>query len=129
MVSDRYIYSGIAYTAAKPAPTPNWDWCMEMERGLVEPDLVICLAPEHLDELIARSGYGDERYETTDYQRRVLENYVRLSKERCVFERGENFWHFVQATNKTVDEIHECIMAIVTSKLQELSYKVDITEV
>ncbi|CAH8542003.1 unnamed protein product [Dicrocoelium dendriticum] len=130
VVADRYTYSGIAYTAAKPPPTPSWQWCCDMEKGLVEPDLVICLTPERFEHLKERDGYGGERYETDDFQQRVLENYVRLSKDAQYADYSDldvgrpinqqinpQLWHFVQATNKTVDEVHKCIMAIVKSKL------------
>ncbi|KAH8861536.1 Thymidylate kinase [Schistosoma japonicum] len=131
VVADRYIYSGIAYTAAKLPPTPNWEWCCEMEKGLLEADLVICLTPENLDELNSRNGYGNERYEKDDFQKRVLENYVRLSKEveldnsewQNNDETGDSvgLWHFIQATNKTVEEVHKCIMVLVKSKLESIS--------
>ncbi|KAF5400022.1 Deoxythymidylate kinase (Thymidylate kinase) [Paragonimus heterotremus] len=142
VVADRYSYSGIAYTSAKSPPTPSWQWCCDMEKGLVEPDLVICLTPERFDHLKERNGYGTERYETDDFQQRVLENYIRLSKDAKYADYSEldaedhphhepsQFWHFVQATNKTVEEVHECIMAIVQMKLKsmqvpEISDRVD----
>ncbi|KAF6776048.1 hypothetical protein AHF37_04751 [Paragonimus kellicotti] len=132
VVADRYSYSGIAYTSAKSPPTPSWQWCCDMEKGLVEPDLVICLTPERFDHLKERNGYGTERYETDDFQQRVLENYIRLSKDAKYADCSEldeedhphhqpsQFWHFVQATNKTVEEVHECIMAIVKMKLKSM---------
>ncbi|GAA40579.2 dTMP kinase [Clonorchis sinensis] len=130
VVADRYSYSGIAYTAAKPPPTPSWQWCCAMEKGLVEPDLVICLTPEHFDHLKDRNGYGNERYETEDFQRRVLENYTRLAKDAQYTDYSElgvenpdnatQFWHFVQATNKTMAQVHECLMAIVKRKLESM---------
>nr|CAH8843071.1 unnamed protein product [Trichobilharzia regenti] len=127
VVADRYIYSGIAYTAAKPSSTPNWEWCCEMEKGLVAPDLVICLTPDNMDSLNSRNGYGSERYEKDDFQKRVLENYVRISKEVQLENNDEEendsvgFWHFVQATNKSVDEVHQCIMSLVKSKLESMT--------
>ncbi|CAH8489092.1 unnamed protein product [Schistosoma turkestanicum] len=128
VVADRYIYSGIAYTAAKPPPTPNWEWCCEMEKGLVEPDLVICLTPDNLDELNSRNGYGNERYEKDDFQMRVLENYVRISKDFKLDHKNEDDetddssgrWHFIQATNKTTEEVHKSVMVLVKSKLESL---------
>ncbi|TNN10720.1 hypothetical protein EWB00_005131 [Schistosoma japonicum] len=102
-----------------------------MEKGLLEADLVICLTPENLDELNSRNGYGNERYEKDDFQKRVLENYVRLSKEveldnsewQNNDETGDSvgLWHFIQATNKTVEEVHKCIMVLVKSKLESIS--------
>ncbi|VDP45838.1 unnamed protein product [Schistosoma margrebowiei] len=95
-----------------------------MEKGLVEPDLVICLTPGNLDELSSRNGYGNERYENDDFQKRVLENYVRISKDVELDNNDENdsvgLWHFIQATDKTVEEVHKCIMVLVKSKLESI---------
>ncbi|KAA0197085.1 Deoxythymidylate kinase (Thymidylate kinase), partial [Fasciolopsis buskii] len=122
VVADRYTYSGIAYTAAKVNPTPEWDWCCQMEKGLLEPDIVICLTPENVEDLRHRSGYGEERYETDDYQKRVLKNYLRLYEETKTTEESELVsdqpeWHFVQATNKSVEEVHQCVLSIVKDKI------------
>ncbi|CAL8095789.1 unnamed protein product [Calicophoron daubneyi] len=127
-VADRYMYSGIAYTAAKPPPAPTWEWCCKVEKGVVEPDLVICLTPENAEDLKTRGGYGEERYETDDFQKRVLENYIRLANESKLSNSEEidpdqiaTEWHFVQATNKSVEEVHDCIMSIVKQRLARLS--------
>ena len=37
IVCDRYAYSGVAYTAAKGM---NFDWCLNADRGLIQPDIV-----------------------------------------------------------------------------------------
>ncbi|TPP45928.1 Thymidylate kinase/adenylate kinase [Fasciola gigantica] len=122
VVADRYTYSGIAYTAAKVNPTPDWHWCCQMEKGLLEPDIVICLTPDNIEDLHDRSGYGEERYETDDFQKRVLKNYLRLSEEakatgEVELAPDQPEWHFVQATHKSVEEVHKCIISIVKDKL------------
>jgi len=40
MVCDRYAYSGVAYSVAKGL---DFDWCLGVDRGLVQPDLVLYL--------------------------------------------------------------------------------------
>ncbi|VDP88997.1 unnamed protein product [Echinostoma caproni] len=96
-----------------------------MEKGLAEPDVVICLTPDEIEDLHHRSGYGEERYETDDFQHRVMENYLRLAEEaksntEAALDSDQPEWHFVQATNKSVDEVHKCIMSIVTNKLRSM---------
>ena len=41
LVCDRYAYSGVAFTAAKPGL--NFEWCKQCDRGLPSPDAVIYL--------------------------------------------------------------------------------------
>ncbi|KAM0951680.1 putative dTMP kinase [Dioscorea sansibarensis] len=74
LVVDRYSYSGVAFSAAKGL---DIEWCKAPEVGLVAPDLVIFLdiSPERAAE---RGGYGTERYEHLDFQRKVAQHYVNL---------------------------------------------------
>lgn len=70
LVVDRYAYSGLAYTAAKAVPQLGADFCRPLEAGLPAPDLVLYmeLSPE---ASAARGGYGGERYEKVDFQRKA----------------------------------------------------------
>lgn len=56
------------------------DWCKNSDRGLPDPDLVMYLdlAPE---AAARRGAYGEERYERTDFQQRVYDNYQALKTE------------------------------------------------
>lgn len=75
LVVDRYAFSGVAYSAAKPGLSLHW--CRQPDAGLLRPDLVLYLqlAPE---EAARRAGFGQERYETLDFQTRVAANYEQL---------------------------------------------------
>jgi dTMP kinase len=77
---DRYIYSGIAFSAAKGM---DFDWCKSPDVGLPLPDLVIYL---DLDpkEAVSRGSYGEERYERLEFQQRVYEMYGRLADDGWV---------------------------------------------
>ena len=56
------------------------DWCKNSDRGLPGPDLVMFL--DLTPEAAARRGaYGEERYERTDFQQRVYDNYKELKTE------------------------------------------------
>ncbi|KAJ0980459.1 hypothetical protein J5N97_008714 [Dioscorea zingiberensis] len=74
LVIDRYSYSGVAFSAAKGLDT---EWCKAPEVGLIAPDLVIFLdvSPERAAE---RGGYGTERYEHLEFQRKVAQHYANL---------------------------------------------------
>ena len=65
VIVDRYAFSGVAFSAAKPGI--NFDWCRQPDRGLPRPDLV-CLLDVSGEEAKKRGGYGDERYEREEFQ-------------------------------------------------------------
>lgn len=74
LIVDRYSYSGVAFTAAKGLDV---EWCKTPETGLLKPDLVLylTLTPE---EMAKRGGFGEERYEVPEFQKRVGEVYKTL---------------------------------------------------
>ncbi|KAK0207680.1 thymidylate kinase-domain-containing protein [Armillaria fumosa] len=80
VLCDRYAFSGIAFSASKGLP---YEWCRSPDIGLPAPDLVLFLdiTPEKARE---RGGYGNERYEEEEMQRRVREQYKRIESENIV---------------------------------------------
>ncbi|KAH9625336.1 hypothetical protein KSS87_003633 [Heliosperma pusillum] len=74
LIVDRYSYSGVAFSSAKGL---DFEWCKAPESGLLHPDLVLYLdvPPEKAAE---RGGYGGERYERLDFQKKVGEKYQSL---------------------------------------------------
>jgi dTMP kinase len=79
VVCDRYYHSGMVYSAAKQNPSLPLSWARAPERGLPRPDAVVFL---DLDEATAaaRGGWGDEKYEKAEMQRRVRELFGKLAK-------------------------------------------------
>ncbi|VEL21366.1 unnamed protein product [Protopolystoma xenopodis] len=124
VIADRYSYSGIAYSAAKPDP-PDWEWSRKVEHGLAQPDVVICLTPDKLTEVEKRAGFGDERYETCDFQLKVLGNYLRISKEmdaehaKVAHGKKLPIWNWIEATGLEIDEVHKCIVSTLEPYLIE----------
>ena len=57
----------MAYSSAKGL---DFEWCIKPDEGLLEPDLIIYLkaGPEQLSK---RAGYGEERFERVDFQKKV----------------------------------------------------------
>ncbi|KAA8530128.1 hypothetical protein F0562_004837 [Nyssa sinensis] len=74
LIVDRYSYSGVAFSSAKGL---NIEWCKAPEMGLLAPDLVLYLdiPPEKAAE---RGGYGGERYEQLEFQKKVAQSYQLL---------------------------------------------------
>ncbi len=91
LVVDRYVYSGAAFTSAKGI---DLDWCKAPDEGLPVPDKVIYLEMDGY-----RDGFGDERYETVEFQHRVKKKFDTMREE---------WWTIVDASG-TVDEVHERI--------------------
>lgn len=82
LVIDRYSYSGAVYSAAKGNPKLSLEWAWQMEIGLPRPDLCLFLNIEP-EEVEARGGFGDERYETIQIQSRVRKLFHDLFKVHC----------------------------------------------
>ena len=88
VLCDRYAFSGIAFSSAKHSlrdtfPSSHGDalpWCRAPDISLPAPDLTIFLdiTPEHAK---LRGGYGEERYEKEEMQKRVREMFYRLKEE------------------------------------------------
>ena len=88
VLCDRYAFSGIAFSSAKHSlrdtfPSTHGDalpWCRAPDISLPAPDLTIFLdiTPEHAK---LRDGYGEERYEKEEMQKRVREMFYRLRAE------------------------------------------------
>ena len=77
VVIDRYIYSGIVYSAAKQNPNLSLEWARAPEVGLPQPDLCLFLDIKDV-EAAKRGGFGNERYETTAMQTRVRELFTQM---------------------------------------------------
>ncbi|KAF8325876.1 uncharacterized protein EI90DRAFT_3128406 [Cantharellus anzutake] len=128
IVCDRYAFSGIAFSAAKalpplstpspgdvstPAETPRtltYEWCRAPDTNLPSPDLVLFLdvSPEVQK---SRGGYGEERYEKEDVQRRVRSVFRRIESEfHQESESGAKTlrWIHIDA-GRTLDEVSEDI--------------------
>ncbi|XP_075501139.1 thymidylate kinase [Primulina tabacum] len=74
LVVDRYSFSGVAFSSAKGL---DMEWCKAPEAGLLAPDVVIYLdiSPENAAK---RGGYGGEKYEQLEFQKRVAQSYHTL---------------------------------------------------
>ena len=108
LVVDRYSYSGVAFTAGKNVPGLDLDWCKAPERGLLLPDAVLYLDMP-IEAAKTRGGFGEERYETTELQERVRDNFRKLR---------EDWWDVVDAAG-TIDEVHETCVKVAKDAVQK----------
>ena len=100
---DRWSYSGVSYSAAKPGM--NLEWCKMSERGLPAADLV-CYLKVSEETAMKRSHWGESRYDNVDFQVKVKENFNLLRNERWVsFEEGGSIEEIEQNIFKVVRSI------------------------
>ncbi|KAM4549289.1 thymidylate kinase [Odontesthes bonariensis] len=99
LVVDRYAFSGVAFTSAKPGFC--LDWCMKPDVGLPKPDLVMFLQLSPAEAAL-RGQFGDERYETKVFQKAVQERFEQLMKDVSVN------WQVIDAA-QNVEDVHSNI--------------------
>uniref|UniRef100_A0AAQ4Q009 Thymidylate kinase n=1 Tax=Gasterosteus aculeatus aculeatus TaxID=481459 RepID=A0AAQ4Q009_GASAC len=99
LVVDRYAFSGAAFTSAKPGF--SLDWCMKPDVGLPKPDLVMFLQLSPAEAAL-RGQFGEERYETSAFQRAVQQQFEELRKDSTVN------WQVIDAS-QSVDDVHKSI--------------------
>ncbi|CAA0808784.1 P-loop containing nucleoside triphosphate hydrolases superfamily protein [Striga hermonthica] len=102
LIVDRYSFSGVAFSSAKGL---DMKWCKAPEAGLLAPDVVIYL---DISRAAERGGYGGERYEKLEFQKKVAQSYTTLQ---------DSTWKIVDATLpiEIVEEqlrriVVECVM-------------------
>jgi len=110
VVADRYAFSGVAFSASKGL---SYEWCRAPDIGLPAPDLTVFLdvEPETARE---RGGYGEERYEKEEMQRRVRLVFERIGKESGRWERVDAgaerdvvesvIWGYVEKLEGNIEE-------------------------
>jgi dTMP kinase len=114
VVLDRYIYSGIAYSLAKLIQNPsttskemaNIEWLYAPDKGLPKPDLTLFLTLD-LDQIGDRKGWGEERYEMTEFQSKVKQCFLQILSQDSVIS-NENVV-LVDVNNKLIEQVTELL--------------------
>ncbi|SCU86869.1 LAFA_0E03510g1_1 [Lachancea sp. 'fantastica'] len=115
VVMDRYVYSGIAYSAAKRVPGMGLEWCVQPDKGLLKPDLTFFLSNSENEQ---RQGFGDERYESSNFQSKVRQEFEAIfdTFESPLYK--EKHMVFLNTTGKTIDEVHGMFDSALKSFIQ-----------
>ena len=113
IVCDRYVYSGIAYSAAKGL---DIEWCRGPDKGLPEPDLVLYMnvSPEVARQ---RGGYGEERYEKEEFQAKVGKQFLALGA-------AEKNWRIVNADRDSATISKEVLSHVSSISPDSMKYSV-----
>lgn len=109
----------MVYSAAKGNPSLGLAWARAPEAGLPRPDAVVFL---DLDEARARErgGFGEERYETAEMQRRVRALFWGLKRgevDGVAFEEEAGDLVVVDAGG-SVEEVAEEIWRVVRPRVE-----------
>lgn len=104
------MYSGIVFSAAKGL---GLDYCRAPDVGLPRADVVLFL---DLDAEVAkrRGGFGGERYEVEEVQRRVRALFKEVGGRE-----GGGRWRVVDA-GRSVDEVREEVWGVVKRAVEEV---------
>lgn len=129
VVMDRYVYSGIAYSLAKlllltqadsgtsllPPPLPSAEmslqrWLQGPDAGLPKPDLTLLLTLD-VDTISQRKGWGEERYELLEFQKRVKACFLsildpHIDQSICILD----------VNNLSIDQVSEKIWTELESR-------------
>jgi len=111
VILDRYIYSGIAFSSAKGL---DLEWCKSSDEGLIQPDLIIFLDIT-IEELVKRSGFGEERYEKKEFQNKVRNQFTEIHKNH--YSELSKCWLILDATLNINDLHHKIYEIIIKMKL------------
>ncbi|XP_041127143.1 thymidylate kinase-like [Polyodon spathula] len=113
LIVDRYAFSGVAFTSAKPGF--SLDWCKFPDVGLPKPDLVLFLqlSPR---EAAQRGHFGAERYENTDFQKAVQARFQQLMRDRSVK------WEVIDAC-KSIEDLHKEIKSRSEAVMDTAAYQ------
>lgn len=91
----------------------DFEWCKQSDEGLPRPDLVflLTLSPQAIEN---RPGYGNERYEQPELQKRVAEMFLKL--------KDEGYWEVVNADD-TVDNVHNTLLDKILTTINNVNGK------
>jgi len=115
IVCDRYAYSGVAFSWAKGMDV---EWCKSCDKGLPAPDVIIYLDMP-IEISASRENFGEERYESFDFQKMVQSKFMDL--KRSDDDEGKNIWQVIDAA-RTIDEIQTDVRNIVEKTIGEIAY-------
>lgn len=105
LVCDRYIYSGVAYSAAKGL---DFHWCQSTDAGLILPDIIVFL---YTTSNITTMDWKTERYETVLFQEKVYEQYQKMIT-------GD--WIQID-TSKTIDQVQQEVVFAIEERIRSIS--------
>ena len=118
LIVDRYAYSGVAYTSAKTGF--DFDWCKQCDVGLPKADLV-CFMDTKIEDLEKRENFGDERYETSEFQKNVYANFKKLFD----LEKQKTEDCLILNAKDTIENLHQNVLNNVLDLINSNRFCID----
>ncbi|KAH3902839.1 related to Thymidylate kinase [Saccharomycodes ludwigii] len=110
VILDRYVYSGIAYSMAKNIKQMDYKWCYNCDVGLLKPDLTLFFQNR---KNAMNTGFGDERYETADFQQQVATKFNEIFyKWEDKKYLNENI-KFIDVENLSIRQVNKIVLQTV----------------
>lgn len=108
VVLDRYVYSGIAYSAAKHTDRMDPSWCLQPDKGLPRPDVTIFLTNDGAENEL-RAGFGEERYEVSEFQQEVKKQFLEVFRALDDTHSSRKLVQMIDVTGKSVEQVAEAV--------------------
>ncbi|CAR21909.1 bifunctional thymidylate/uridylate kinase [Lachancea thermotolerans CBS 6340] len=116
VVLDRYVYSGVAYSAAKGVPGMDLRWCLQSDVGLLKPDLTLFLTNQGSE---LRQGFGDERYENSAFQQKVREQFSTFFNDFEDPDYSQAHIKVLETSGKSIEQVHDMVWSTTSAFMQE----------
>lgn len=113
VILDRYVYSGVAYSAAKSVPGMDLEWCFNPDKGLIKPDLTLFFLNKDSSTLKDRDGFGEERYEQVEFQHKVKEEFSKVFEQISDVNRN-----VIDVSNKSIEDVFSDVLHYVQEVLK-----------
>lgn len=122
LVVDRYAYSGVAYTAAKTGF--DFEWCKQCDKGLPKPDFV-CFMDTKLAEVDSRENFGEERYESAEFQKLVYQNFKLLFNLDNKAEINNVHNCVLFNAKDTIENLHDAILKYILDLIKTNKFTIN----
>lgn len=121
VILDRYVYSGVAYSAAKNLEGIDINWCLQSDKGLPKPDLTLFLSTNSNSK---RKGFGDERYENIAFQESVKSKFCDIFNAFEDPEYCKQRVKHIDVSEKNINQVSEEIWTIVEKQLSVEAHEI-----
>ncbi len=114
VISDRYLYSSLAYQTLDPSISA--DWVIQINRGFAVPDLTIYLSVP-VDECLRRISLRNENptvYENRDFLQTISDNYIRLAS----YYKAHAGPLVMIDGSKPVEDVHRAVLSALDTKFR-----------
>jgi dTMP kinase len=106
IISDRYLESSLAYQETQGL---ELDWLLEINKGIIIPDLIIILDIDPVKSL-KRKQKKEDKFENIEFLHKVRKNYLRHAKK----------WNYtIINSDRKIDEVQNDIRNLVENLIEK----------